>query len=194
MSNSEVSKGVKRLAGAWDARYMPVIGIFCLWSVFDLVDRFVPQNVASSTPAVSVDVLMSAMPRLDDQAYQAYLEKLAVHVTPPTEETLEPVDSMSASGQNDVWQAGAFSYRLLAVLESVDQFAVLHRTDAVSGERQVIEARLGDVVDKHTIAEISFRRITITSFEGEEIELVLFKGPEDDVLGAGISVNDGVTN
>jgi len=194
MSDSEVSKGVKRLPGVWDARYMPVIGIFCLWSVFDLVDRFVPQNVASSTPAVSVDVLLSAMPRLDDQAYQAYLEKLAVHVTPPTEEALVPVDSMSASGQNDVWQAGAFSYRLLAVLESVDQFAVLHRTDAVSGERQVIEARLGDVVDKHTIAEISFRRITITSFEGEEIELVLFKGPEDDALGAGISVNDGPTN
>lgn len=194
MSDSEVSKGVKRLPGVWDARYMPVIGIFCLWSVFDLVDRFVPQNVASSTPAVSVDVLLSAMPRLDDQAYQAYLEKLAVHVTPPTEETLEPVDRMSASGQNDVWRAGAFSYRLLAVLESVDQFAVLHRTDAVSGERQVIEARLGDVVDKHTIAEISFRRITITSFEGEEIELVLFKGPEDDALGAGISVNDGPTN
>ena len=194
MSDSEVSKGVKRLPGVWDARYMPVIGIFCLWSVFDLVDRFVPQNVASSTPAVSVDVLLSAMPRLDDQAYQAYLEKLAVHVTPPTEEALVPVDSMSASGQNDVWRAGAFSYRLLAVLESVDQFAVLHRTDAVSGERQVIEARLGDVVDKHTIAEISFRRITITSFEGEEIELVLFKGPEDDALGAGISVNDGPTN
>ena len=64
----------------------------------------------------------------------------------------------------------------------------------MSGERQVIEARLGDVVDKHTIAEISFRRITITSFEGEEIELVLFKGPEDDALGAGISVNDGPTN
>ena len=44
MSDSEVSKGLERLAGIWDARYIPVIGVFCLWSVFDIVDRFVPQN------------------------------------------------------------------------------------------------------------------------------------------------------
>jgi hypothetical protein len=194
MSDSEVSKGWERLAGIWDARYMPVIGIFCLWSVFDLVDRFVPQNVASPTAAVSVDALLSDMPRLTDQTYQAYLEKLAVHVTPVTADTLEPVDSIGASAQNDVWQAGAFSYRLLAVLESVDQFAVLHRTDAVSGERQVIEARLGDVIDKHAVSEISFRRIMITSVEGEKIELVLFKGAQDVGLGADVSVNDDLTN
>jgi hypothetical protein len=194
MSDSEVSKGWGRLAGIWDARYMPVIGVFCLWSVFDLVDRFVPQNVASPTAAVSVDALLSDMPRLTDQTYQAYLEKLAVHVTPVTEDTLEPVDSIGASAQNDVWESGAFSYRLLAVFQSADQFAVLHRTDAVSGERQVIEARLGDVIDKHAVSEIAFRRIMITSVEGEKIELVLFKGAQDVGLGADISVNDDLTN
>ena len=194
MSDSEVSKGLKRLTGVWDARYIPVIGCFCLWSVFDIVDRFVPQNVTSSRPAVSVDVPLSDMPRLNDQTYQAYLEKLAVHVTPVTADTLEPIDSIGASAQNDVWDAGAFSYRLLAVFHSADQFAVLHRNDAVSGGRQVVVARLGDVIDKHAVSEIAFRRITITSVAGEEIELVLFTGPEDVALGADISVNDDLTN
>ena len=180
MSDSEVSKGWERLAGIWDARYMPVIGIFCLWSVFDLVDRFVPQNVTGSTPAVSVDALLSDMPRLTDQTYQAYLEKLAVHVTPVTEDTLEPVDSIGASVQNDVWQAGAFSYRLLAVFQSADQFAVLHRTNVVSGEREVIEARLGDVIDQYAVSEIASHKILVTSDRGERVELVLFEPAATD--------------
>jgi hypothetical protein len=194
MSNSEVSKGLERLAGIWDARYIPVIGVFCLWSVFDIVDRFVPENIIGSRSSVLVDTLLSDMPRLNDQTYQAYLEKLAVHVTPVTADTLEPVDIISASAQNDVWESGPFRYRLLAVFQSADQFAVLHRTDAVSGERKVIEARLGDVIDKHAVSEIAFRRIMITSVEGEKIELVLFKGAQDVGLGADISVNDDFTN
>ena len=194
MSGSEVSKGLERLAGIWDDRYMPVIGVFCLLIVFDIVDRLAPQNVTVSRPSVSVDALLIGMPRLNDQTYQAYLDKLASHVAPVTADTLEPEDSIGAGAQNDVWQVGAFSYRLLAVLESVDQFAVLHRTDAVSGEREVIEARLGDVIDKHAVSEISFSRIMITSVEGEKIELVLFKGAQDAGLGADVSVNDDLTN
>ena len=180
MSDSEVSKGWGRLAGIWDARYMPVIGIFCLWSVFDLVDRFVPQNVASPTAAVSVDALLSDMPRLTDQTYQAYLEKLAVHVTPVTAGTLESVDSLGASAQNDVWQVGEFSYRLLAVFQSADQFAVLHRTHVVSGEREVIEARLGDVIDQYAVSEIASHKMLVTSDKGERVELVLFEPAATD--------------
>ena len=175
MSNSEVSKGLERLAGIWDARYIPVIGVFCLWSVFDIVDRFVPQNATSSRPAVSVDALLSDMPRLNDQTYQAYLDKLASHVTPITAGTLESVDSLGASAQNDVWQVGEFSYRLVAVFQSADQFAVLHRTKVSSGAREVIEARLGDVIGQHTVSEIASHKMLVTSGKGERVELVLFE-------------------
>ena len=178
MSDSDGSKGLKglkRLTGIWDARYIPVIGVFCLWSVFDIVDRFVPQNLTSSRPAVSVDALLSDMPRLSDQTYQAYLEKLAVHVTPVTAGTLEPIDSIGDSAQNDVWQAGAFSYRLVAVFQSADQFAVLHRTKVSSGEREVIEARLGDVIGQYTVSEIASHKMSVTSAKGERVELVLFE-------------------
>ena len=175
MSDSEVSKGLERLAGIWDARYIPVIGVFCLWSVFDIVDRFVPQNATSSRPAVSVDTLLSDMPRLNDQTYQAYLEKLASHVAPVTAGTLEPEDSFGARAQNDVWQVGAFSYRLVAVFQSADQFAVLHRTRVSSGAREVIEARLGDVIGQHTVSEIASHKMLVTSGKGERVELVLFE-------------------
>jgi len=175
MSDSEVSKGLKRLTGVWDARYIPVIGCFCLWSMFDIVDRFVPQNVTSSRPSVSVDVPLSDMPRLNDQTYQAYLEKLAVHVTPVKADTLEPIDSIGASVQIDVWQAGAFSYRLVAIFQSADQFAVLQRTKVSSGEREVIEARLGDVIDQYAVSEIASHMMSVTSGKGERVELVLFE-------------------
>jgi hypothetical protein len=180
MSDSDVSKGLERLTGVWDARYIPVIGVFCLWSVFDIVDRLVPQNITSSRPAVSVDALLSGMPRLSDQTYQAYLEKLAVHVTPVTAGALESVDSLGASAQNDVWQVGAFSYRLLAVFQSADQFAVLHRTHVVSGEREVIEARLGDVIDQYAVSEIASHKMLVTSDKGERVELVLFEPAATD--------------
>jgi hypothetical protein len=180
MSDSEVTKGLERLAGIWDARYMPVIGIFCLWSVFDIVDRLVPQNVTGSGPDVSELTLLNDMPRLSDQTYQAYLEKLAVHVTPVTADSLESVDIIGASAQNDVWQAGAFSYRLLAVFQSADQFAVLHRTHVVSGEREVIEARLGDVIDQYAVSEIDSRKMLVTSDKGEQVELVLFEPAATD--------------
>ena len=180
MSDSEVSKGLERLTGVWDARYIPVIVVFCLWSVFDIVDRLVPENVTVSRPAVSVDALLSGMPRLSDQTYQAYLEKLADHVTPATAGTLDSVDSMGASVQNDVWQAGAFSYRLLAVFQSADQFAVLHRTHVVSGEREVIEARLGDVIDQYAVSEIASHKMLVTSDKGERVELVLFEPAATD--------------
>lgn len=180
MSDSEVTKGLERLAGIWDARYMPVIGIFCLWSVFDIVDRLVPQNVTGSGPDVSELTLLNDMPRLSDQTYQAYLEKLAVHVTPVTADSLESVDIIGASAQNDVWQAGAFSYRLLAVFQSADQFAVLHRTHVVSGEREVIEARLGDVIDQYAVSEIDSRKMLVTSDKGERVELVLFEPAATD--------------
>tara|TARA_B110000879_G_C10895834_1_gene402474 strand:- start:120 stop:674 length:555 start_codon:yes stop_codon:yes gene_type:complete len=175
MSGSEVSKGLERLAGIWDDRYMPVIGVFCLLIVFDIVDRLAPQNVTVSRPSVSVDALLIGMPRLNDQTYQAYLDKLASHVAPVTADTLEPEDSIGAGAQNDVWQVGAFSYRLLAVFQSVDQFAVLHRTNVVSGEREVIEARLGDVIGQHTVSEIASHKILVTSGKGERVELVLFE-------------------
>jgi hypothetical protein len=175
MSDSEVSKGLKRLAGVWDARFIPVIGVFCLWSVFDIVDRFVPQNVTGSRPTVPVDALSIGMPRLNDQTYQAYLEKLASHVAPVTAGTLEPVDIISASAQNDVWQVGAFSYRLVAVFQSADQFAVLHRTKVSSEAREVIEARLGDVIGQHTVSEIASHKMLVTSGKGERVELVLFE-------------------
>ena len=180
MSDSEVSKGLERLAGIWDARYMPVIGIFCLWSVFDIVDRLVPQNVTGSGPALSELTLLNDMPRLSDQTYQAYLGKLAVHVTPVTAGTLEPVDSVGASVQNDVWQAGAFSYRLLAVFQSLDQFAVLHRTHVVSGELELIEARLGDVIDQYAVSEIASHKMLVMSDKGERVELVLFEPVPND--------------
>ena len=180
MSDSEVSKGLERLTGVWDARYIPVIVVFCLWSVFDIVDRLVPQNVTGLGPAVSELTLLNDMPRLSDQTYQAYLEKLAVHVTPVTADTLESVDIIGASAQNDVWQAGAFSYRLLAVFQSADQFAVLHRTHVVSGEREVIEARLGDVIDQYAVSEIDSRKLLVTSDKGERVELVLFEPAATD--------------
>jgi len=180
MSDSEVSKGVRRLTGAWDARYMPLIGVFCLLVVFDIFDRLVPQNVTNSRPALSVDTLLSDMPRLSDQTYQAYLGKLAVHVTPVTADTLEPVDSISAGAQNDVWQAGAFSYRLVAVFQSADQFAVLHRTKVSSGESEVIEARLGDVIDQYTVSEIASHKMLVTSGTGERVKLVLFEPAATD--------------
>jgi hypothetical protein len=180
MSDSEVSKGLETLTGVWDARYIPVIVVFCLWSVFDIVDRLVPQNVTGSGPAVSELTILNDMPRLSDQTYQAYLEKLAVHVTPVTADTLESVDIIGASAQNDVWQAGAFSYRLLAVFQSADQFAVLHRTHVVSGEREVIEARLGDIIDRYAVSEIDSRKMLVTSDKGERVELVLFEPAATD--------------
>ncbi|MDE0783284.1 MAG: hypothetical protein OSB34_08900 [Planktomarina sp.] len=194
MSDSEVLKGVKRLAGAWDTRYMPLIWVFCLLVVFDIFDRFVPQNVTGSRLAVSVDMPLGDMPRLNDQAYQAYLEKLAAHVTPVTVDAPEPVDNINVSAQNDVWQAGAFSYKLLAVFQSMDQFAVLQRVEVASGERQIIDARLGDVIDKHTVTEIALHRMAITSVAGERVELVLFERPQDVVLGVDINVDDDLIN
>ena len=175
MSDSEVSKGLERLAGIWDARYMPVIALFCLVIVFDIVERFVPQNVTGSRPTVPVDALSIGMPRLNDQTYQTYLDKLASHVAPVTAGTLEPEDSFGARAQNDVWQVGAFSYRLVAVFQSADQFAVLHRTRVSSGEREVIEARLGDVIGQHTVSEIASHKMLVTSGKGERVELVLFE-------------------
>ena len=180
MSDSEVSKGLERLTGVWDARYIPVIGVFCLLIVFDIVDRLVPENVTVSRPSVSVDALLSGVPRLNDQTYQAYLDKLASHVTPVTADTLEPEDRIGAGAQNDVWQVGEFSYRLLAVFQSADQFAVLHRTHVVSGEREVIEARLGDVIDQYAVSEIASHKMLVTSDKGERVELVLFEPAATD--------------
>ena len=175
MSDSEVSKGVRRLTGAWDARYMPLIVVFCLLVIFDIFDRFVPQNVTGSRLAVAVEMPLSGIPRLNDQAYQAYLEKLAAHVTPVTMDAIERVYSINPSAQNDVWQAGAFSYKLLAVFQSTDQFAVLQRIDVASGERQIIKARLGDTIDEHTVSEIASHQMSVTSVKGERVELVLFE-------------------
>jgi hypothetical protein len=101
-------------------------------------------------------------------------------VTPVTADSLESVDIIGASAQNDVWQAGAFSYRLLAVFQSADQFAVLHRTHVVSGEREVIEARLGDVIDQYAVSEIDSRKMLVTSDKGEQVELVLFEPAATD--------------
>jgi hypothetical protein len=82
-------------------------------------------------------------------------------------------DEMAESDPN-YWQLGTSGYRLLALFESDERFAVLDQIDVASGTRKVIEARVGDVIDKYHVAAVSDRAMSVVNPSGDKIELVLF--------------------
>ena len=77
------------------------------------------------------------------------------------------------------WAAGDLSYKLIALVENTERFAVLYGRDNESGAKESIELRVGDSIAGYTVSEVLSKGLKLTSDNGDQITLKLFE-PEDE--------------
>ena len=84
----------------------------------------------------------------------------------------QPLATEPADGY---WRAGELSYKLVALVESAERFAVLYSLNNESGEQEMVELRLGDSVVGYTVSELRAKELQLTSDNGAQITLMLFE-------------------
>ncbi|CAI8297276.1 MAG: Uncharacterised protein [Porticoccaceae bacterium UBA1117] len=115
---------------------------------------------------------------LSDERHEFYLSKLSklagsepsesINVVPDSEAALEP----PVPG---VWANKDFKFKLMAIFDSGSKFAVLTRLDKKSGEKQIVEARVGDDLGEVVVIEIVGKTLILSSPGSQLIELELYR-------------------
>lgn len=165
-----------------DSRLTPamVVIVFCLATdFFGRVALFSPAslrvNIEEST------TLSDAVPQIDQQQVDSYMSNIAGLISVPTQVEAGSTDGDLAAQQSTseladgYWRAGELSYKLIALVENSERFAVLYSLDNEAGGRELIELRLGDSIEGYTVSELLAKRLLLTSENGGQVTLALFE-------------------
>ena len=174
--------------GKWrisDRRILPAMAIIVFVLMVDFFTRVVVYLPESSQPTVDEVITASgAVPQMGDALMNSYLAKMAELIKKPgqvdsSEQVADLVVEQSSIEQSDgYWRGGVFRYKLIAVVDNTERFAVLYSVHNDSGVKELIELRQGESIDGYSVVELRSREIRLLSENGDEVTLRLFE-PEE---------------
>ena len=144
--------------------------------LFDVQGRLLPQSRGEAVTTElekAVPVVRSYLP---DELYDYYTQKLASSMT--------PLDAELASGQSSVtieadlsglsWQTDLYRYRLVAVFEGAESFAVFRQTTLDIETAKSVKVEVGQQLGGYEVTLIRGRSVALESDTGAFMELRLF--------------------
>ena len=169
-----------------DSRLTAAAAVVLLLLTIDFFSRVVLFSPDSSGPVIEeVETLSDTVPQISQLQAENYLSNIAgLMAAPMQNETAQTGGDIGAQRQllskpaDGYWAAGDLSYKLIALVETTERFAVLYGRDNESGGKELIELRLGDSIAGYTVSEVLSKRLRLTSDNGDQITLTLFE-PEE---------------
>jgi len=171
-----------------DSRLMLVIAVLLVFFAIDFFGRVMLFSPASSRPDIEETVILSeAIPQIDQPRLDSYLSKIGGLIAVPTQRDLAQVSDDLAAQQlvtepvAGFWRAGELSFKLVALVESAERFAVLSSLDTRTGKKESIELRLGDSIVGYTVSGVLAKELRLSADNGDQKTLALFEpeGSED---------------
>ena len=168
-----------------DSRLTSAAAFVVLFLAIDFFSRVVLFSPASSQPAIEEVVTLSdAIPQIGQTQLDSYLANIAGMIELPaqagsTQLSVDLVAQQPATSPTDrLWRTELFSYKLIALVENTERFAVLYSIDNESGVREVLEIRQGDSIAGYTVSDLLSKEVRLTSNKGDQVTLTLFE-PEE---------------
>jgi hypothetical protein len=162
-----------------------MIAVLFVCLAIDFVGRVVVFSPAASRLNIQeATTLSDAVPQIDEPHLERYMSNIAGLIKAPIQvvsgssaddlatqqPTTEPADGF--------WRVGDLSYKLIALVENAERFAVLYGLNNEAGDGELIELRLGDSIGGYTVSEVLAKELRLTSDNGDQITLTLFE-PEE---------------
>lgn len=178
---------IRDALGIRDSRLTAAVAVVLLLLTIDFFSRVVLFSPDSSGPVIEeAEMLSDAVPQISQPQADSYLSNIAGLIAVPMRaEIAQLSDDVGTQRQlrskpsDGYWLAGDLSYKLIALVESTERFAVLYGLDNESGGKELIEVRLGDSIAGYRVSEVLSKRLRLTSDNGDQITLTLFE-PEDE--------------
>ena len=168
-----------------DSRLMLVIAVMFVFLAIDFFGRVVVFSPASLPTNIEEAVTVSeAIPQIDQIRLDGYLAKIdSLKTASIQSEPVQLSDDLAAQQLVSepavgYWRAGELSYKLIALVESSERFAVLNSLDNQSGRQEVVKLALGDRIVGYTVSEVLAKELRLMSDSGDLITLTLFE-PEE---------------
>jgi len=169
---------------AWDSRLLPAIAVVLILMMIDFFNRiviFLPDT--SGQRVEEIATVSDAVPQIGQPHLDNYLLKLANLVKVPSyaeaDESIDNVDDQLLIEPIDgYWDAGGFSYKLIALVENAERFALINSIDNESGANELIKLRRGDTVERYRVTELLAKKLRLVSNTGDEVTLMLFESEE----------------
>jgi hypothetical protein len=169
---------------AWDSRLLPAIAVVLILMMIDFFNRiviFLPDT--SGQRVEEIATVSGAVPQIGQPHLDNYLLKLANLVKVPSyaeaDESIDNVgDQLPIEPIDGYWDAGVFSYKLIALVENAERFALINSIDNESGANELIKLRRGDTVERYRVTELLSKKLRLVSNTGDEVTLMLFESEE----------------
>ena len=165
-----------------DPRLTPVMAVIIAYLAIDFFGRVMLFSPASSQADIQETVPLSkAIPQIDQPHLDSYLSKIGGLITVPMQrDSAQVSDDFADQGLATepvagFWRAGELSFKLIALVESAERFAVLSSLDIRTGEKELIELRLGDSVVGYTVSGVHTKELRLTADNGDQKTLALFE-------------------
>jgi hypothetical protein len=173
-----------RIAGV-NRQMLPVILVVAALMIFDLKVRFYSgMSDTVKVNAVSPNLILNRDVILQKSIHQSYLKKLDEldRKTPMVNDDTsgEPEARAVVSQESKGWQSNGFDYRLLAIFNGKNQFAVLDRKTMATGDREVVQVSRGDLIGSYEVIDLLPLGVTLTNNQGDTVSLVLFEPSVED--------------
>jgi len=165
-----------------DPRLKPLMAVIIVCLAFDFFGRVMLFSPASLRADIEEAVTVSeAIPQIDQSRSDAYLSKIDGLIRVPVQRDSAKVsDDLAAQRRgtepgDGFWRAGELSFKLIALVESAERFAVLSSLDNQTGRKELIELRLGDSVIGYTVSAVLAKELRLTANNGDQKTLALFE-------------------
>ena len=165
-----------------DSRPVPMISVLFVCLAIDFFGRVVVFSPAASLLNIQeATTLSNAVPQIDQPQLESYLSNIAGLVGASTQVDSSQLSDDLAAPQlataplEGSWRVGELSYKLIALVEGTERFAVLYSLDNESGGKDLIELRPGDSFEGYTVSEVRSKKLRLTSKNGDQVTLMLFE-------------------
>jgi len=186
MNSPELKGAWKRY---WERGLLPLVITVLVVALWDFQSRLMVDEVAM--PDASSEESAFKKPKrnrsilpAEARAIFKYLDALAPGVLADLAESESESEAESESGSlnMDLELAninerlfGEVGFRVLAIFDGVETFAVIERLDKLTQERALMEVKVGGVVNGYKIELLSKVRLDATNALGDSVTMVMFE-------------------
>lgn len=182
MNSPELKGAWKRY---WERGLLPLVITVLVVALWDFQSRLMVDEVAM--PDASSEESAFKQPKrnrsilpAEARAIFKYLDALAPGALADLAES--EAESESGSLNMDLELAninerlfGEVGFRVLAIFDGVETFAVIERLDKLTQERALMEVKVGGVVNGYKIELLSKVRLDATNALGDSVTMVMFE-------------------
>ena len=144
--------------------------------LFDVQGRLLPQSRGEAVTTELEKVVPVVRSYLPDELYDYYVQKLGSSVAPLAAELASSESSVAIetnlSGLS--WQTDLHRYRLVAVFEGAESFAVFRQTTLDTETTKSVKALVGQQLGGYEVTLVRGRSVALESDTGASMELRLF--------------------